>query len=384
MHRRNFIKNFTGATSLFYLNNLLNKNAFASDALKILTINIAKVTETWDEMSAKADVPISFYQKIGSANDLIEIFSKGNGIDLYDAVTDNGGNQEDILSQKKIIETIDVSLIKNWKNIIPEYKKSGNYNSTIRNDKGDVVGIPYLSNADSMAYNKVKIGADINSWEALFDSQFKGYSSLQNSLGPTITTTAIYLKQSSKQDIKNPSNLTKDEVRGVCQFLINMKKRGQFKKLWDNFDDGVNLLVNEDVLVSSCWEPIAIFAKRNGIDIKYGIMKEGHLTWNNVWMFTSGGKERGQEKNFYKLMDLYLSPWFGTRLLDKYGFTPQMIGIKKYLEDSEKIDLLKKQILIERLVDKQKRFSINGNSWQNLYPNEVATYKEWWQKFLAA
>ena len=384
MHRRNFIKNFTGATSLFYLNNLLNKSAFANDALKILTINIAKVTETWEEMAVKADVPISFNQKFGSPNDLVEIFSKGDGIELYDAVTDNGGNQEDILSKKKLIETIDVSSIKNWKNIIPEYKKSGKYNRTIRNDKGDVVGIPYLSNADSLAYNKAKIGADINSWEALFDSQFKGYSSLQNSSGPTIATTAIYLKQSSKQDIKNPSNLTKDEVRGVCKFLINMKKRGQFKKLWDSFDDGVNLLVNEDVLVSSCWEPIAIFAKRNGIDIKYGIMKEGHLTWNNVWMFTSGGKERGQEKNFYKLMDLYLSPWFGTRLLDKYGFTPQMIGIKKYLEDSEKIDLLKKQILIERLVDKQKRFSINGNSWQNLYPNEVATYKEWWQKFLAA
>ena len=99
MHRRNFIKNFTGATSLFYLNNLFNKNAFASDALKILTINIAKVTETWAEMSAKAEVPISFHQKIGSASDLIKIFSNSNGIDLYDAVTDNGGNQEDILSQ---------------------------------------------------------------------------------------------------------------------------------------------------------------------------------------------------------------------------------------------------------------------------------------------
>ena len=32
-------------------------------------------------------------------------------------------------------------------------------------------------------------------------------------------------------------------------------------------------------------------------------------------MLTKGGKQRGQEDNFYKLMDLYLSPWFGARTL---------------------------------------------------------------------
>ena len=111
--------------------------------------------------------------------------------------------------------------------------------------------------------------------------------------------------------------------------------------MWDNFNDSVELLINEDVLVSSCWEPIAIFAKRKGVDIKYGVMKEGHLVWNNIWMFTKGGKERGQEKNFYKLMNLYLSPWFGIRLLDKYGFTPQMIEMKKYIKTSENIDVVK-------------------------------------------
>ena len=76
-------------------------------------------------------------------------------------------------------------------------------------DADDVVA----TNTDSLAYNKTKIGEDINTWEALFDSQFKGYSSIQNSLGPTFTITAIYLKQSNKQDIKNPSNMTKDEIR---------------------------------------------------------------------------------------------------------------------------------------------------------------------------
>ncbi len=384
MYRRDFIKNFTYLSSSVCLNHLFNKSVFANEALKILTINIAKVTKTWNEMSVEADVPISFYEKRGSANELIKIFLKGDGIELYDAVSDNGGNQEDVLFKNKIIETLDISNIKNWQKIIPEYKKNGEYSDSIRNEEGDIVGVPYLSNTDSLAYNKTKIGENINTWEALFDSQFKGYSSIQNSLGPTFTITAIYLKQSNKQDIKNPSNMTKDEIKGVCEFLIKMKKRGQFNKIWKSFNEGVELLANGEVLVSSCWEPMAISAQKKGTEIKYGIMKEGHLSWNNIWMLTKGGQKRGQQKNFYKLMDLYLSPWFGIRLLDKYGFTPQMTGMKKYINDLENLDVVKKQTLTQRLIDKQKRISIKGNSWQNLYPKEILTYKDLWQKFLAA
>lgn len=384
MYRRDFIKNFTYLSSSVCLNHLFNKSVFANEALKILTINIAKVTKTWNEMSVEADVPISFYEKRGSADELIKIFLKGDGIELYDAVSDNGGNQEDVLFKNKIIETLDISNIKNWQKIIPEYKKNGEYSDSIRNEEGDIVGVPYLSNTDSLAYNKTKIGENINTWEALFDSQFKGYSSIQNSLGPTFTITAIYLKQSNKQDIKNPSNMTKDEIKGVCEFLIKMKKRGQFNKIWKSFNEGVELLANGEVLVSSCWEPMAISAQKKGTEIKYGIMKEGHLSWNNIWMLTKGGQKRGQQKNFYKLMDLYLSPWFGIRLLDKYGFTPQMTGMKKYINDLENLDVVKKQTLTQRLIDKQKRISIKGNSWQNLYPKEILTYKDLWQKFLAA
>ena len=384
MYRRDFIKNFTYLSSSLCLNHLFNKSVFANEALKILTINIAKVTKTWNEMSVEADVPISFYEKRGSADELIKIFLKGDGIELYDAVSDNGGNQEDVLFKNKIIETLDISNIKNWQKIIPEYKKNGEYSDSIRNEEGDIVGVPYLSNTDSLAYNKTKIGENINTWEALFDSQFKGYSSIQNSLGPTFTITAIYLKQSNKQDIKNPSNMTKDEIKGVCEFLIKMKKRGQFNKIWKSFNEGVELLANGEVLVSSCWEPMAISAQKKGTEIKYGIMKEGHLSWNNIWMLTKGGQKRGQQKNFYKLMDLYLSPWFGIRLLDKYGFTPQMTGMKKYINDLENLDVVKKQSLTQRLIDKQKRISIKGNSWQNLYPKEILTYKDLWQKFLAA
>ena len=51
-----------------------------------------------------------------------------------------------------------------------------------------------------------------------------------------------------------------------------------------------------------------------------------------------GGNKR-QEDNFYKLMDLYLSPWFGARTLANLGFTPQMTGVNEYV-DANPSDLM--------------------------------------------
>ena len=300
-------------------------------------------------------------------------------------ITDNGGGQEDAMSDNKAIVPLDVSKIKNWKNLIPEYKEGNVAANTIRNRKGEIVGVPYISNADSMAYNKTKVGGDIDTWDALFDSQFKGYAAMQNDSGPTLTTTAVYLKESGKQDIVNPSDMSKSEVKGVCQFLIDQKKKGQFRTFWDGFGNGVDLLASEEVLVSSCWEPIAVIAAKKGADIHYGTMKEGHQTWNNVWMLTKGGKQRGQEDNFYKLMDLYLSPWFGARTLANLGFTPQMTGVNEYVEaNPADFDANKKAVIAQRLKNKADRMAVKGNSWQNLYPKELRAYQDWWAKVQAA
>ena len=386
LNRRNFIKNTSLITLSSFFSQTLIMKALANNPLKVYSVNVAKVTNNWNEMSEKADVPIDFYLKKGSSKEFLQLFSKvGGGQKLYDAITDNGGSQEDLLFETESIVTLDTSRIKNWKNLIPQYKEGNFAADTIRNKNGKIVAVPYISNADSLAYNKAKIGADIDSWDALFDSQFKGYASLQNEPGPTLSTTALYLKETGKQDIIDPSDLSKSELKGVCEFLIDKKKKGQFKTFWKDFGNGVDLLVSEQVLVSSCWEPIAVIAAKKGADIHYGTMKEGHQTWNNVWMLTKGGKERGQEDNFYKLMDLYLSPWFGARTLSMLGFTPQMIGVQKYIKTNpSEFDKNKVEIIAQRLKNKAKRFAVKGNSWQNLYPQELVSYQNWWKKIQAA
>ncbi|MEM8838164.1 MAG: extracellular solute-binding protein, partial [Pseudomonadota bacterium] len=277
---------------------LPGKTAFAAEPLKLWTLGIAKVgAKDWSAMEAQAGIKVAFTAKSARADEAIQKMVVGDGNRLYDALSDNGGGMEDALASQKTIVDLDVSKIPNWGNILPVYKEGGAAADTIRH-KGKVVCIPYISNADSLAYNRQEIGGELNSWEALFDSQFKGRAAMQNDFGPTLTNTAIYLKQSGKQDIENPSDMTPQEVKGVCEFLIDLKKKGHFRTFWDGFQNGVSLLSSEEVLVSSCWEPIQVVAaNKAGKDITYGTMKEGHQTWNNMFMLTKGGQERGQEEN---------------------------------------------------------------------------------------
>ena len=355
-------------------------------ALKLWAPGIAKVgADDWADMEAQAGIDITAIAKSARADESIQKMVVGDGNRLYDAMTDNGGGMEDALASQNAIVPLDTSRIPNWANLVDDYAEGGLAADTIRHD-GQVYAVPYISNADSLAFNHDVIGEELTSWEALFDSQFRGRAAMQNDFGPTLTNTAIYLKQSGKGDIDNPSDMTEDEVRQVAEFLIDLKKKDHFRTFWDGVQNGVDLLASEEVLVSSCWEVVQIFAGRtSGADIRYGTMEEGHQSWNNIVMLTRGGQERGMEDAFYALANVYLDPWFGARTLAGLGFTPQMTGVNAYVESHpEDFDAETRALLADRLARKQARLARPGNAWQNVFPTNIRAYQDWWARVQAA
>jgi spermidine/putrescine-binding protein len=381
-NRRQFIALMSAATAASGFGTM----ARAQESLKLWAPGIAKVgAQDWSDMEAQAGIGINPIAKSARADESIQKMVVGDGNALYDAMTDNGGGMEDALASQGAIAELDPSRMSNWGNMLPSYREGGASADTIRHE-GKVFAVPYISNADSLAFNYGEIGEELTSWEALFDSQFRGRAAMQNDFGPTMTNTAIYLKQSGKGSIDNPSDMTEDEVRQVAEFLIALKKKGHFRTFWDGVQNGADLLSSEEVLVSSCWEVIQIFAARkNGQDIRYGTMKEGHQSWNNVLMLTRGGQERGMEDAFYALANLYLSPWFGARTLEGLGFTPQMEGVTEYVEaNPDAFDAETKAVMLERLKRKQERRMVAGNSWQNVFPTNMRAYQDWWSRVQAA
>ena len=94
--------------------------------------------------------------------------------------------------------------------------------------------------------------------------------------------------------------------------------------------------------------------------------------------------ERGQDEAFYKLMNVYLSPWFGARTLLTFGFAPQMQGVLEYIDGASDFGADAKATIAERLKRKQERYEIKGNAWQNVFPTEIRAYQDWWAKVQAA
>lgn len=359
-----------------------------ADELKLWAAVIHKVgAKDWSAMEAQSGARIAYTTKSARADEAIQKMVVGDGNKLFDALTDNGGGMEDALASQGAIVPLDTSRIPNWKNILPDYQDGGFAADTIRY-QGKVYATPMISNADSMAYDYKALGFHPDSWGVMFDSQFKGRVALQNDFGPTLTNMAIYLKESGKIEIDDPSDMKPKEVEAVCKFLIEYKKKGQFRTFWDGFQNGVGILASGEVLMSSCWEPVQLVAqKKTGdeADIRYGTMKEGHQSWNNVLMLSKGGKQRGADALYYQLANVYLSPWFGARTLAGLGFGAQMSGVDKYITDHpEEFPAEERARVLDILKRKEERYKVKGNAWQNVFPTHIREYQDWWARLQAA
>jgi spermidine/putrescine-binding protein len=358
--------------------------AFADNhSIRLWSAPIMRPFKTWEPFEKEAGISIAWSPKSASADEALSKMMVGDGKDLYDAFTDNGGGMEDAMAENGVIAELDTSRMKNWGLLRDEVRDpNGEAAHSIRyGDK--VYAVPYIANADSLAYNKTELGQDYDSWAVLFDPEFKGKVALQNDFGPTMTVTAIYLHETGQMNIKDRSNMTKDEVQAVGEFLIEKKKDGQFRTFWNGFQQGVDLLASGEVMMMSCWEPIQrVAAKKSGQDIVYGTMKEGHQVWNNVVMLTQDAADRGVDEAFYKLADTCLSPWYTTRQLSRFGFASLTTGMVDYMEaNPNDFDVAN---LKETLKRKEARYAVAGNAWQNVYPNELRAYQEWWSRVQAA
>jgi spermidine/putrescine-binding protein len=307
----------------------------------------------------------------------------GGGQQSYDIINIVGGMQKPLV-ENKLILPIDVSKLKNWQSntYISSYLKPGSKGFDFIGYDGKVYGVPTVLQGDAFAYLPEKTGGTLDSYAALFDPKFKGYVAIEDNYTSAGQKTALYMKSAGLADIKDPADMTPEEITKVVDFLIQKKKEGQFRVVWSSFEQAVNLLVNQEVYVMDCWEPMVFAAKAKGVNAVYAAPKEGYLLWAMAAYLVAGDRSPEKIEASYQLLDYMLSPEYGAVITSMRGYMTNP-GAPAYAAHSSKFDKATAQKVAEIDAGVKKKFE-SGGTWQARWPTNIETYEEQWQRFKAA
>lgn len=164
---------------------------------------------------------------------------------------------------------LNMGKIPNANNLMPLFKDE------VVTRAGKTYLIPVFWGYDSVIFNADKIPADesrTHSWGLLFDDKYAGRVALRDDAHQTITITALHL------GINDVWNMDESDLKEVIKFLISKKKN--FRTLWTNFGEALNLLSSGEVDALYGWIVMRSRLQKQGMNVKNNWPSEGLLIWN--------------------------------------------------------------------------------------------------------
>ena len=220
------------------------------------------------------------------------------------------------LVDNNLVEAIDTAKLPNWakdKNI-EEFFGKGKPGFQFIGYKDKIYGVPTVLQGDSFAYLPEKTGK-LDSYAALFDPEMEGLCGARGQLHHRRPEDRALSQARQPGQHLEPRRHDAEEFKTVVDFLIDQKKKGQFRVIWSSFQQAVDLIVNKEVYVIDCWEPMVFVAKSKGVDAVYADPKEGYLLWAMAAYVTKNpNRSPEQTEAAYKLLDFMLGGWYGAKI----------------------------------------------------------------------
>ncbi|MFH1931497.1 MAG: PotD/PotF family extracellular solute-binding protein [Pseudomonadota bacterium] len=246
--------------------------------------------------------------------------------------------------EKGVSQPIPLAKLTNWKpdTVHPIfYDDGGPYAKYIWTDlknKSHLKHMPLAFNTDCFGYLPEKItewGWDPlkATWALLYDEKYAGRVAINDDPTLEINHVLTYLSYHGKiPKVKVPGDPTKEEIDQAMDFLFPLKKRGQFRVIWDTYGQIVNLFAQKEIWISYCWNPVVEDVKRLGTKILYGHPIEG----GNYWYYgIIVSKAAPDPELAFKYADWWLSGWPGAQIATQGYYSPVPQNVKKYLGEKE-------------------------------------------------
>src|ERR1700675_2116198 len=367
---------------------LVRRAAFGAGALAVGTLSLPRAAQAANEISFwasgtldigddgwkifanESDVKVDFSDNGNDPGPVVARLAAGNANDIYDVGGLQGGSERE-RAKRGLIAPWDLAQIPNYASLW-EWAKNIPYLTF----EGKVYGIPTVVNADSMVALRNRVGS-VDSYGVIFDPKLKGKTAMEDAWINSVIFTAMYLKNSENAKISEPGDLTADELGLVMEFLIKHKKDRQFRTFWSGWEQGVQLVANQEVYVMTGWEPIVYAARERGIKAYYAVPKEGYEGWVNNTILLKGAVDRKLSKTAHQLANAFLSGFYGCKLGALRGYVvPADNSVAYATAHARAFD----PDAVKELSEHVKAKFAGKVYWQNTRPANFQLYEEWWHR----
>ena len=170
--------------------------------------------------------------------------------------------------------------------------------------------VPGVYNADTLGIRPDLVGREVTSWADLLSPDFKGKAAIQNIPTNGIMDAMMALEAMGEVQYGDKGNPTQQEIQATIDKLIELKRAGHWRALWNTFDESVNLMASGEVVIQSMWSPAVTAVQTQGIKCVYQPLKEGYRGWGNglgLMRHVEGLKRDAA----YEYLNWYNSGWVG-------------------------------------------------------------------------
>ena len=257
----------------------------ASQQLRTIGLSVTVQDRILQDFKAKSGVGGTTGTAATFPDAQTKILSGSKDFDVWETIAER---LPAVVMTKKVFPVPTKSL-QNWKDISPTFSKP----SATLPPKAQITGqiwadaaqtqlymVPTVYNYDSIGYNPSVLSAEeANTWTAIFDKKWKGRSGLNTDPLIAIGQAILAMNSLGLSNVANPGNPNKKEIDDAIKFLVSKKKEGQFRALWGDFGELVNLMASGEMVVCDAWQPAVMAVKAQGRPCKYAAPKEGYRAW---------------------------------------------------------------------------------------------------------
>ena len=260
----------------------------------------------------------------GSSDEMVALMRQGGGTQ-YDMVSASGDASLRLIRGGDV-QPMNVNLITEWKNFIPQLK-SPPHNTV----NGVHYGISLQWGPNILLYNSDKVHPAPTSWSAIYSPQYKGLISVpKNPI--QIADAALYLSKTNPSlGIEDPYELTEAQLNAATNLL--KKQRPLIKKYWALASDEIDLFKNGDAVVGASWPYQTITLQAAKTPVKDKIPSEGATGWADTWMLSAHAPHPNCA---YKWINWVSSPKVQAEQSISYGETPANTKACAYMEQIKK------------------------------------------------